>query len=137
MLRRVSHDHNFTNGRSVSGHVISLVILRIYKVLYNFDTFLYQFFETGTSDGTNIGHDQLLKILDFSLYPLSFYLYSPILTKNNNSYFCVRWTTHDYNIKKSAFKNECFYLTAQWREQNPSWSWRFTSEPSSSRTDII
>ena len=62
---------------AVQYHVISLVILRIYKVLYNFDTFLYQFFETGTSDGTNIGHDQLLKILDFSLYPLSFYLYSP------------------------------------------------------------
>ena len=37
----------------------------------------YQFLETGQSDRTNIGRDQLLKYLGFSLYPLSFYLNSP------------------------------------------------------------
>ena len=37
---------------------------------YNFDTVLYQLLETRTSDRTNIGPDQLLKCLDFSLCPL-------------------------------------------------------------------
>ena len=44
---------------------------------YNFDTVLYQFLETGISDRTLIGLDQLLKFLVFSLYPLPFFLLSP------------------------------------------------------------
>ena len=52
-------------------------ITYIYWYCNNFDTVLYQFFETGTSDRTLIGLDQLLKFLGFSLYHLSFFLYSP------------------------------------------------------------
>ena len=37
---------------------------------FKFDTVLYQFLETGTSDRTLMGLDQLLKCLGFSLYPL-------------------------------------------------------------------
>ena len=49
----------------------------IYELSYNFNTFLYQFLETGTSDKTFMGRDQELKWLAFSLYSLSFFLYSP------------------------------------------------------------
>ena len=45
--------------------------------MYNFDTVLYQFLETGTSDRTLLGLDQPLKFFGFSLYPISFVLYSP------------------------------------------------------------
>ena len=38
---------------------------------------MYQFLETGTSGKTFMGRDQELKWLAFSLYPLSFFLYSP------------------------------------------------------------
>ena len=38
-----------------------------------FTAVLYQFLETGSSDITFMGRNQL----DFSLYPLSFFLYSP------------------------------------------------------------
>ena len=43
---------------------------------YNFYTVLDQFLETGTSDGTLIGLN-LLRFSSFSLYPRSFFLYSP------------------------------------------------------------
>ena len=49
----------------------------IYELSYNFNTVLYQFLETGTSDKTVMGRDQELKWLAFSLYPLLFFLYSP------------------------------------------------------------
>ncbi len=49
----------------------------IYELSYNSNTVLYQFLETGTSDKTFMGRDQELKWLAFSLYPLSFFLYSP------------------------------------------------------------
>ena len=42
-------------------------VIGLYK-----DTVLYQFLETGTSDNTFMGLDQLLKCFGFSLYPLSF-----------------------------------------------------------------
>jgi len=48
-----------------------------YEFWYNFDTVLYQFLETGSSDWTNIDQDQRLKFLGFILYPLSFKLSSP------------------------------------------------------------
>ena len=51
--------------------------LYIYELSYNFNTVLNQFLERGTSDKTFMGHDQELKLLSFSLYPLSFFLYSP------------------------------------------------------------
>ena len=43
--------------------------------MYKFDTVLFQFLETWTSEITLMGHDQELKWLAFSLYPLSFFLY--------------------------------------------------------------
>ena len=50
----------------------------IYLFWYNFDTDLYQVLETGTSDRTLISLYQLPRFSGFSLYPLSFYLYSPL-----------------------------------------------------------
>ena len=44
---------------------------------YNFDTVLYQFLETGTSDRCLICIVQLLRFLGFSLYLLLFFLKSP------------------------------------------------------------
>ena len=41
---------------------------------YNFDTVLYQFFETRASDRINLGRNQLLKFL--------FYINSPFKTKH-------------------------------------------------------
>ena len=49
--------------------------LYIYEFSYNFDTVLYQFLETGTSDRCFIV--QRLRFSDFSLYHLSFFLYNP------------------------------------------------------------
>ena len=46
-----------TKGRLVSGHLALSAILRMYEFLYNFDTVLYEFLETGTSDRTIIGRD--------------------------------------------------------------------------------
>ena len=54
----------------------------VYWFSYIFDTVLYQFLETGTSDKTFMGRDQELKWLAFSLYPLSFFLYSPFKRTN-------------------------------------------------------
>ena len=50
--------------------------------MYNFNTVLYQFLETGKSDITFMGRDQELKWLAFNLYPLSFFLYSPFKQEN-------------------------------------------------------
>ena len=49
----------------------------IYTIWYNFDTVLYQFLETGTSDRCLICIVQNLRFSGFILYPLSFFLYSP------------------------------------------------------------
>ena len=43
--------------------------LYIYKFSYKFDTVLYQFLETGTSDGTLMGLNKPLKYIGFSLIP--------------------------------------------------------------------
>ena len=64
-------------------NMIWLNLLFSYKIWYmtffciNLTTFFYQFLETGTSDRTLMGLDQLLKCLGFSLNPLSFFLYFP------------------------------------------------------------
>ena len=42
-------------------------------MLYKINTVLYQFLETGTSDRTFMGLDQLLKCLGFILYPFHFF----------------------------------------------------------------
>ena len=49
----------------------------IYTFCYNFDTVLCQLLETGTSDRCLIYIVQLLRFSGFSLYPLSFFPYSP------------------------------------------------------------
>ena len=51
--------------------------LFIHNFSHKFYTVLYQFLETGKSDRTLMGLDQLIKCLGFSLYPVSFFLYSP------------------------------------------------------------
>ena len=59
---------------------------------YNFDTVLCQFLETGTSDRCLIGIVQLLRFSGFSLYPLSFFLYSPFkesLFEENEQQSCL------------------------------------------------
>ena len=43
----------------------------------NLTQFFYQFLETETSDRTREGFDKLLSNLGFSLYPFSFFLFSP------------------------------------------------------------
>ena len=53
-----------------TGHVVPSNIVCILEFSYNLVTVLYNFLETGTSDNTIIGRDQLLKVLDFSLYPI-------------------------------------------------------------------
>ena len=60
----------------------------IYRFSYKFDTVLYQFLETGTWDRTLMGLHQLLKCLGFSLYPFSFFLYSPF--KISIEHYCWR-----------------------------------------------
>ena len=46
----------------------------IYTFWYNFDTFLCQFLETGTSDRCLTCLNQLLRFSGFSLYPIPFFL---------------------------------------------------------------
>jgi len=50
--------------------------LSLLQKLNSFDTDLYQFRDTRTSDITFMGRDQELKWLALSLYPISFCLYS-------------------------------------------------------------
>jgi len=67
--------------------MICLILQILYKILhintfwYNFDTVLYQFLETGTSDRCLICLNQLPRFSGFRLYPLSFFLYSPFNTE--------------------------------------------------------
>ena len=49
----------------------------IYTIWYNFDTVLYQFLKTWTTDRCLICIVQNLRFSGFSLYPLLFFLYSP------------------------------------------------------------
>ena len=52
---------------------------------YNVDTVLCQFLETGTSDRCLICIVQLLRFSGFSLYSLSFFLYSPFKHKGSKN----------------------------------------------------
>ena len=60
--------HNSIDGSCVNA-TIFFTKLYIYKFSYKFDTVLYQFLETGTSDETLMGLNQLLKYIGFSLIP--------------------------------------------------------------------
>ena len=61
-------------------NMICLIIQLLYKIAYKFDTVLYQFLETGTSDRCLKCIVQNLRFSSFILYPLSFFLYSPFNT---------------------------------------------------------
>ena len=63
-------------------------------------TQFYINFETGTSDRTFKGLDQILKSSGFSLYTLSFFLYSPFKNKNRkkNGHFPIE--KHQIHIDK-------------------------------------
>ena len=52
-------------------------------IYMNFRTVLFKFLETGTSDLTFMGRDQELNWIAFSLYPLSFFPYSPLNHQKN------------------------------------------------------
>ena len=74
----------------------------IYTIWYNFDTVLYQFLETGTSDRRLIV--QNLRFSGFSLYPLSFFLYSPFnnLFFNLVICFCGDWIYSRQHVRYPA-----------------------------------
>ena len=63
-----------TDRRSVSSQKAPSTRKRVNKFFYNFNTALYQVLEIGTSDRTNIGSDQLVECLYFSLCPFLLYL---------------------------------------------------------------
>ena len=63
-------------------NMICLIIQLLYKIAYKFDTVLYQFLETGTSDRCLKCIVQNLRFSSFILYPLSIFLYSPFNTWN-------------------------------------------------------
>jgi len=58
-------------------------------LLTSSDTVLFQFLKTGTSDRCLVGLNQLLKFQSFSLYPLSFFLYSPFKNSMKENVFNV------------------------------------------------
>ena len=75
--------------------------LQKYEFSYKFNTVLYQFLVTGTSDRCLKGIFQRLRFSGFSLYPLSFFLYSPfkllfsdILQTNYNKIVFYKYTIH-------------------------------------------
>ena len=119
---------NPTNGSAVS-------LPRVF--FCKFDTVLYQFHETGTSDRTLIYLDQHLKWLGFSLYPLSFFLYSPFNKKylaslydiKYNKSFLERFKVHGYMRKSMYGKTEfefiylsysCFYKLSELMTNGPA-----------------
>ena len=80
---------------------------------------IYQFLETDTSDRTNIGRDQLLQFLGFSLYPLSFYLSSHFnwIKKFRISFFCRLLFMFQLEMK---LKNFSFFVDIRWNWEFPS-----------------
>ena len=69
--------HNAIDGSCVNA-TIFFTKFYLYKYSYKFDTVLYQFLETGNSDGTLKGLNQLLKYMGFSLIPPLIFLYRPL-----------------------------------------------------------
>ena len=67
----------------------------IHTFLYSFDTVLYQLLKTGTSDRTLI----CLRFSGFSLYPLSYFLYSPFKFSLALERF-HRKTSHNIDIRR-------------------------------------
>ena len=69
--------------------------------LFNPNSFFYQFLETGTSDRTRKGFDQLL---GFSLYPLSYFLYSSFKVTGVTLGLCKHFLElmKSFKVKKAA-----------------------------------
>ena len=65
------------NPFNTTTFIQNCIYIYIYEFSYKFDTLLYQFLETGTSDRCFIYIVQLLRFSGFILYPHSFLLYSP------------------------------------------------------------
>jgi len=76
----------------------------IYTFWYNFDTVLYQFLETETSNRTLTGLNQLLRFSGFSLYPLSFFIDTPFKLVFYFTFFEEHW------ISLSPTVSYCFLL---------------------------
>ena len=74
------------------------------KLLYNFNTVLYQFLETGTTDKTFMGHDQELRWLAFNQYPLSFFLNSPFKPSTDKECRTYLYYTHSHFIEFNGFR---------------------------------
>ena len=76
LLRNLSRVHSLHLGNF---SLIKLILFTISgkNIFQKTLTVLYQFLETGTSDKTLIGLDQILKWLGFSLFPPSVFLNSP------------------------------------------------------------
>ena len=72
-------------------------VYRTYIRCYNFDTVLYPFLETGTSDRCLIGIIQRLRFSGFSQYYLSFFLYTVSLICMNSPKNLVLWDSSCYH----------------------------------------
>ena len=81
---------NEQNNLEFKLRILKGTVKDIYTFEYNFDTVLYWFLETGTSDRSLICIVQRLRFSGFSLYPLSFFLYSP--SKFQYSQFQYFWS---------------------------------------------
>ena len=102
----------------------------IYTVWYNFDTVICQFLETGTSDRCLIGIVQLLRFSGFTIYSLSFFLYSPFksIFKSNRYLFSENSSTTDkfltHKIKISVCQiNILMHCYKSWRVLNQIRTW--------------
>ena len=65
--------------------------------MYNFNTVLYQFLETGTSDITFMGRDQELKRLAFSLYRFHFSFTVPLISFLKFYLLCETLCVSEFN----------------------------------------
>ena len=92
----------------------------------NFTQF-YQFLKIGTSERTRKGFDQLLSNLGFSLYTLSFFLYSsfnPIMIKKlkmgiNINKFCNKKHFIQKKCKRAGQNAPIFILTSEMNSSCP------------------
>ena len=75
-----------------------------YSFWYNFDTVLYQFLETGTSDRRLICIVQRLRFSGFSLYPFHFSFTVHLRGKNAQvTWFTVKHQLNNFNKQKHGY----------------------------------
>ena len=85
-------------------------VLHIYEFSYTFDTVLYQYLKTGTSDRCLICIVQRLRFSGFILFPISFFLYSP---------FKPSWLSDS----RSKYKNVVDVQRHKWRISSSLFLW--------------